>query len=357
LIFDQRMWYAHKNHILRKFFAFAKQIWWQRFLMHEFQKSRADQEMAFCRKTDSKIKSHLDCPLWNQYFKMMLEAWFETGVYEHALTRWFCQFNTYSKEKNLFYYDNDADNGGEEVYAFKDDIVDKIRPHMASIVERYYKKKWTKRRMKFGRCFIASERPKLVIDKSYSKFRKIVRDLFRALHEKEPLFNAQDLNKILAQTEKEMDDKLNSFNRSQWDSVKMIDGVGVVSAAQQAKNKKRKSIKQKKSMKKVRISTTANTEKEERKSIKTPKANEKTWSHAMQDFKSVNKRKKKNMTKEEKKKLRQKREKQLQNKNEQSSAHQKRSSVKNPISNLNANDNDGSGSGGGIKMIQPTTTN
>merc|ERR1712130_677714 len=87
---------------------------------------------------------------------------------------------------------------------------------------------------------------------------------------------------------------------------------------------------------------------DERASMKTPKASsqEKTWSHAMQDFKSVNKRKKKNMTKEEKKKLRQKRQK---NNDKNSSYHQKRSSVKNPISNLMKNEMDASS----IKMIQP----
>merc|ERR1712228_925781 len=147
----------------------------------------------------------------------MLEAWFEAGVFEHALTRWFCQYNTYSKEKDLFYYS--ANDNDEELYVFKDDIMQKIQPHLDSIVERYYKKKWMKRRMKFGRCFITAE--------------------------------------------KEMDEKINSFNRSQWDSVKMTDGVGVVSMAQQERQrKKRKSMKKKESVsdsskrkKKVRIAS------------------------------------------------------------------------------------------------------
>jgi len=237
-----------------------------------------------------------------------------------------------------------------------------------------------KRRMKFGRCFIASEKPKVIVDKSYHKFRKIVRELFKTLHEKEPSFNEQDLNKIIKNAEKEMDEKINSFNRSQWDSVKMIDGVGVVSLAQQERQrKKRKSMKKKSGnerdsarVKKVRIAPTkieigkdemkndADTNADNgggkeaaaklpsRGSMKTPKASsqEKTWSHAMQDFKSVNKRRKKNMTKEEKKKLRQKRQK---NNDKNSSYHQKRSSVKNPISNLMKNEMDASS----IKMIQP----
>merc|ERR1712228_506159 len=57
LIYDQRMWYAHKNHILRRFFYFTKQVWWQRFMVHEFQKSRADQEMAFCLGANSKMSA------------------------------------------------------------------------------------------------------------------------------------------------------------------------------------------------------------------------------------------------------------------------------------------------------------
>jgi len=64
-----------------------------------------------------------------------------------------------------------------------------------------------KRRMKFGRCFIASEKPKVIVDKSYHKFRKIVRELFKTLHEKEPSFNEQDLNKIIKNAEKEMDEE------------------------------------------------------------------------------------------------------------------------------------------------------
>eukprot|EP01083_Nonionella_stella_P095629 268501_1 len=75
-----------------------------------------------------------------------------------------------------------------------------------------------------------------------------------------------------------------------------------------------------------------------RASMKTPKASSqpKTWSHAMDNFKSVNKKQKKKMTAEEKKKLRAKRKAQRSEKNKdmKNKSSQKRSSVKNPMSNL-----------------------
>ena len=37
LIYDQKLWYSHKNHILRRFYYFTKQVWWERFMVHEFQ--------------------------------------------------------------------------------------------------------------------------------------------------------------------------------------------------------------------------------------------------------------------------------------------------------------------------------
>merc|ERR1712244_132679 len=94
---------------------------------------------------------------------------------------------------------------------------------------------------------------------------------------------------------------------------------------------------------------------EKRASMKTPKASQqqKTWSHAMQDFKSVNKRQKKKLTAEEKKKLRQKRKQ--QNK-QHDKKEKKRSSVKNPISNLGDSfklQTDPNSVRASIKMIQP----
>merc|ERR1712176_515169 len=140
------------------------------------------------------------------------------------------------------YGDND---NNEELYIFKDDVIRQIQPHLDSIVERYYKQKWMKRRMKFGRCFIAAEKPTIIVDKSFNGFQKIVRDLFKTLHEKEPSYHTMDIQKIIKNVEKEMDDKIKGFSRSAWDMVKMTDGVGVVSIAQQKKlmNKRRKSAK------------------------------------------------------------------------------------------------------------------
>ena len=439
LIYDQRMWYAHKNHILRRFYYFTKQVWWERFMVHEFQKSRADQEMAMCKGSGyngPKPSHHLECPMWNQYYKMMLEAWFEAGVYQHALTRWFCQYNTYSKEKDLFYYADNDNN--EELYVFKGDVIKKIQPHLDSIVERYYKQKWMKRRMKFGRCFIAAEKPTIIVDKSFNGFQKVVRDLFHTLHEKEPSYHQTDIKEVIQRAEQEMDDKIKGFTRQAWDMVKMTDGVGVVPAAEQRRKSRRDGTStprksqsgRRKSEKKVstplpkikmenvdktsstqsvstpkqtrtrrvRIAPQNNTtlskvndgiadngseskydddEKSDRakkralkrSSMKTPKAGgpQKTWSHAMDNFKSVSKKQQKKLSPEEKKKLRQKRKqsRHAQQKSSQTGGDgrgSKRSSVKNPMSNLggsskNINAKSSKSNGSGIKSFQPETSN
>ena len=213
------------------------------------------------------------------------------------------------------------------------------------------------------------------------------------------------MNRIIKMSLREMDEKMKAFNRTQWDEVKMLDGVGIVSAAEKAKNKKRRSnakrnskresVKGKK--KKVRIASKdddkesekkdlskvdedadaieavdvfevvddskddekANPSETQRASMKTPKASsqEKTWSHAMEDFKSVNKRKKKKMSKEDKQKLRQNRNNPKAVAEKEKINNGKRSSVKNPTSNLvpnvlNNGQEDGISQEEGIKMMQ-----
>ena len=116
--------------------------------------------------------------------------------------------------------------------------------------------------------------------------------------------------------------------------------------------------------------------------MRTPKAgSKKTWSHAMDNFKSVSKREKKKLTPEERKKLRQKRKhsRHQSTKSTQDGGDgdgkrgEKRSSVRNPMSGLGSSNkrllpsngsSDESGvaaaAGGGssksIKMIQPETS-
>jgi len=238
LIYDQRMWYAHKNHILRAFFYFTKQVWWERYMVHEFQKARTDLEVDYYRKLypEQKVPHHFDLPLFNQIFKMQCEAWFECGVYQHALTRWFCQYDTYSKEKEQFYF-GDGDNN-EELYIFNDDVVSQIESHFDSVIERYYKMKMLKRRTKFARYFIIAEQPELKIDPSLPKFKTHVKSLMHLLNQREPGYFNVDMKKLVARVAKEMDDKMAAWHRVNWDACKTIDGVGMVPTAQQQQRRK-----------------------------------------------------------------------------------------------------------------------